>query len=252
MASLTRPLWAALLIITRQVFQCKNLQRNFISIHCMFEIFCNVDVRGASLIEMMIRLIFAGVSHWRILTTKPKRRTQCWKTKTTHQWTGETKSKLLRHLLLVPCLASSRVFTSFTPHAHVKWLKYLLRICRELIGCFSFQYEILKEGMKVHAELVTDALRPFHENLEKRFNELHALIPKTPRKTYSRVRLVQWQFLSPHYCECKCSNHPWFWDRDNKKWQRLSNTCGNLKTVAFPSLIGAPRRRKYERSTISK
>ncbi|CAB3976622.1 dedicator of cytokinesis 1 isoform X2 [Paramuricea clavata] len=56
----------------------------------------------------------------------------------------------------------------------------------------SEQYEILKDGMKVHAELVTEALRPFHENLEKRFSELHALIPKTPRqkqpRLYSSVR----------------------------------------------------------------
>ena len=44
--------------------------------------------------------------------------------------------------------------------------------------------------MKVHGELVTDALRPFHENLEKRFSELHTLIPKTPRqKTNPRVSI---------------------------------------------------------------
>ena len=36
--------------------------------------------------------------------------------------------------------------------------------------------------MKVHSELVTEALRPFHENLEKRFSELHALIPKDPKR----------------------------------------------------------------------
>ncbi|XP_028391608.1 dedicator of cytokinesis protein 1-like [Dendronephthya gigantea] len=65
------------------------------------------------------------------------------------------------------------------------------------------QYDILKSGMAVHKELVTDALRPFHDQLEKRFVELMALIPPRKKKTppfhrqYNSVKERQKRISTP-------------------------------------------------------
>lgn len=37
---------------------------------------------------------------------------------------------------------------------------------------YCVQVEILEEGMKLHGSRVSASLKPFHENLEKRFKEM--------------------------------------------------------------------------------
>jgi len=52
--------------------------------------------------------------------------------------------------------------------------------------------EILEEGMSLHGSLVSAAMKPFHENLEKRFKEME--IKTAPFKKVGSVKM----FLSSH------------------------------------------------------
>jgi len=52
--------------------------------------------------------------------------------------------------------------------------------------------EILEEGMSQHGSLVAAAMKPFHENLEKRFKEMK--IKTAPFKKVGSVKM----FLSSH------------------------------------------------------
>ena len=65
-----------------------------------------------------------------------------------------------------------------TYHIYLTLLKILFVVTKVSF----FQVEILREGMKVHGELVTAALKPFHENLDKRFSEMMNQVPKQPRR----------------------------------------------------------------------
>ena len=49
--------------------------------------------------------------------------------------------------------------------------------------------EILRDGIKVHGELVPEALKPFHDNLVKRFAEMTAQCPKKPFRA-KPVRII--------------------------------------------------------------
>lgn len=64
--------------------------------------------------------------------------------------------------------------------------------CVDTLKTLMFdQVEILRDGLKVHDEFVPEALKPFHENLLKRFEEMMAQLPKKKQRNFksSSVKL---------------------------------------------------------------
>ena len=83
-----------------------------------------------------------------------------------------------RSLGLETAFAQPWINDSFQTYILFKWV---------LCTCCEKQVEILEEGMAVHGNRITAALKPLHENLEKRFKEMKS-------KTAPFKRVIQISF----------------------------------------------------------